>query len=399
MHCVENTCDNSTGICGECLKGFYGEKCQKSCPNTCPSCQQATGQCLSCRDGWFGPHCFFKCVLCFSCEIQSGICTTCKPTKWGPHCQDDCSRNCYICRIHNGQCVQCSRGFYGENCEKRCPNCFRGLCRPTTGTCHFGCQEGYYGTYCENPCPSNCKVCDQNDGSCKVEKPSRKGSITIDEKENSTKKGSNFGMGKKPRKLTIISNPKSKMTLDTSNDASQTDSMKSFSKKMASDVHVLVEGGLDTSVKDSQSAPNETEKTKNNIKIFDPSTTPTSVAPSTTPIAKIEDSLRTLQEGGPGTSTERPDSVPAKEQKLGNLTIISNPLSKMTSNMSSTVSQTENSRKLASDLHILTEGHLDTSIKRPEGKSGVKNSNSVSLTNTAGKTSSSFNETGTESGI
>lgn len=182
------------------------------------------------------------------------------------------------------------------------------------------------------------------------------------------------------------------MTLDTSNDASQTDSMKSFSKKMASDVHVLVEGGLDTSVKDSQSAPNETETTENNTKIFDPSTTPPTIAPN------VEDSLRILQEGGPGTSIKGPDSVPAKEQKLGNLTIISNPLTKMTSNMSSAVSQTENSRKLASDLHILTEGHLDTSMTRPESKSSVKNSNSISLTNTARNASSSFNETGTEHG-
>lgn len=201
-------------------------------------------------------------------------------------------------------------------------------------------------------------------------------------------------MGKKPRKLTIISNPKSKMTLGTSNDATQTDSMKSFSKKMASDVHVLVEGGLDTSVKDSQSAPNETEKTGNNTKTSDQSTTTPSVAPSTPP--KIEDSLKILREGGPETSNKRPDSVPAKEQKLGNLTIISNPLTKMTSNMSSAVSQAENSRKLASDLHILTEGHLDTSIKRPESKSGDQNSNSVSQTNTARKALSPFNETGTE---
>lgn len=204
-----------------------------------------------------------------------------------------------------------------------------------------------------------------------------------------------FGKGKKPRKLTIISNPNSKLTQDRSNPASQTDSMKSFSKKMASDVHVLVEGDLDTSVKDPQSSANEKEKTENITKIPDPSTIPPIVTAAPNTLPNIEDSLRILQEGGPDKSIKAPDSVPAKEQKLGNLTIISNPLAKLTSNMSSAVSQTENARKMTSDLHILTEGHLDTSIKRPESKNSVRNLNSVSLTGTAQNASSSFNETGT----
>ncbi|XP_061188260.1 multiple epidermal growth factor-like domains protein 10 [Saccostrea echinata] len=171
LNCEENSCDNNTGLCDQCLRGFYGEKCEDTCPNTCPECDQYTGQCVSCRDGWFGPHCFFKCVLCFSCHIVTGECTSCKPKKWGPFCQQDCDRNCYICQTQNGKCVQCAPGYYGRSCEKRCTNCFRGLCRPRTGVCHFGCKAGFYGKFCQSHCPSNCRLCDKNNGKCIQKRP------------------------------------------------------------------------------------------------------------------------------------------------------------------------------------------------------------------------------------
>ncbi|XP_062572915.1 cell death abnormality protein 1-like [Saccostrea cucullata] len=171
LNCEENSCDNTTGICERCLRGYYGETCGDTCPNTCPECDQYTGQCISCRDGWFGPHCFFKCVLCFSCHIVTGECTTCKPKKWGPFCQQDCDRNCYICQAANGKCVQCAPGYYGRSCEKRCMNCFRGLCRPRTGVCHFGCKAGFYGRFCQKDCPSNCRLCDKNSGKCIQKRP------------------------------------------------------------------------------------------------------------------------------------------------------------------------------------------------------------------------------------
>lgn len=386
INCEENSCDNSTGICEKCLKGFYGGKCQKSCPNTCPSCQQTTGRCLACRDGWFGPHCFFKCVLCYSCDIHTGICTTCKPTKWGPHCQDDCERNCYICRIHNGQCLQCSRGFYGENCEKTCSNCLKGLCRSTTGVCHFGCREGFFGRYCEKPCPTNCKKCEQKNGVCVLEIiPVLKTQDRNIKSENQIKSKEEIVFGsKKPRKLTIISNPLSKIKSDTSNALSQRNDIKSFSKKLASDVHVLVEGGPDTTITGANAIPKPEQKPENvtvipNATTEIPTKQPGTLSPAEASTPRVPDT-QILMEGGSGTASKIEETVPKNEDKKAKLTIISNPLSKLTSNVSNTMSQMDTSRKLESAVHLLMEGELHTSNKTQLTNSKLKDKSEQNAT-------------------
>lgn len=166
LYCEPKTCENTTGICGKCLTGFYGEKCEHTCPNTCSTCEKSNGRCFSCIDGWFGENCNFECVHCYSCHKESGACLTCQPNYWGPQCQNECEYNCHVCSIENGQCIHCAPGYFGENCARQCGHCRRGYCDQATGTCQFGCNDGFYGDSCEKPCPQNCMVCNQTDGEC-----------------------------------------------------------------------------------------------------------------------------------------------------------------------------------------------------------------------------------------
>nr|XP_022317432.1 scavenger receptor class F member 1-like [Crassostrea virginica] len=166
LYCEPKTCNNVTGSCERCLMGFYGDKCEQTCPNTCSTCEKSNGRCSKCIDGWFGENCNFECVHCFSCNKESGACETCQPNYWGPQCQNECEYNCHVCRIDTGDCIHCAQGYFGENCARQCGHCRRGFCDQATGSCQFGCNDGFYGESCEKPCPQNCMVCNQTDGEC-----------------------------------------------------------------------------------------------------------------------------------------------------------------------------------------------------------------------------------------
>lgn len=166
LYCEPKTCNNVTGSCERCLMGFYGDKCEQTCPNTCSTCEKSNGRCSKCIDGWFGENCNFECVHCFSCNKESGACETCQPNYWGPQCQNECEYNCHVCRIDTGDCIHCAQGYFGENCARQCGHCRRGFCDQATGSCQFGCNDGFYGESCEKSCPQNCMVCNQTDGEC-----------------------------------------------------------------------------------------------------------------------------------------------------------------------------------------------------------------------------------------
>ncbi|XP_062604017.1 multiple epidermal growth factor-like domains protein 6 [Saccostrea cucullata] len=176
LYCEPKTCDNTTGVCERCLTGFYGEKCENTCPNTCSTCEKSNGRCLTCIDGWFGENCNFECIHCFSCHKDSGACTSCQPNYWGPQCQNECEYNCHVCSIENGQCIHCAQGYFGDGCTSQCGHCRRGLCDRATGTCQFGCNDGFYGDSCEKQCSQNCMVCNQTDGECLMCQPNLWGS-------------------------------------------------------------------------------------------------------------------------------------------------------------------------------------------------------------------------------
>ena len=175
-----------------------------------------------------------------------------------------------------------------------------------------------------------------------------------------------FG-SKKPRKLTIISNPLSKIKSDASNALSQANNMKSFSKKSASDVHVLVEGGPDKTITVANTVPKPEQKPEDVTVTPNPTTEIPSKQPGTLSQAgasttRVSDT-QILMEGGSGTVGKIEETVPKIEDMKAKLTIISNPLSKLTSNVSSTMSQMDTSRKLESAVHLLMEGELHTPNK------------------------------------
>lgn len=192
-----------------------------------------------------------------------------------------------------------------------------------------------------------------------------------------------FG-SKKPRKLTIISNPLSKIKSDTSNALSQTNDIKSFSKKLASDVHVLVEGGPDKTITGANAVPKPEQKPENvtvipNATTEIPSKQPAALSQAEASTTRIPDT-QILLEGGSGTASKIEETVPKNEDKKAKLTIISNPLSKLTSNVSNTMSQMDTSRKLESAVHLLMEGELHTSNKTQLTKSKLKDKSEQNAT-------------------
>lgn len=166
MYCTPGTCNNVTGTCGKCLDGFYGEKCHKTCSNTCMSCDMADGKCTTCMNGWFGADCNQECTQCDTCDKVSGTCTACKSNNWGDTCQNLCEDGCQRCDVSTGKCQYCASGLYGERCELTCDHCRQGMCDRNLGNCLYGCNDGRYGEKCEKMCTKKCRVCNQNDGSC-----------------------------------------------------------------------------------------------------------------------------------------------------------------------------------------------------------------------------------------
>ena len=202
------TCNNYFDIetkCQKCLTGYYGEQCDKLCPEGCnttiENCDQNRGYCYECKDLYYGypdcqhksqiPHCikveediFFHREKCIKCETKYYLSDNeCK----------ECSVNCTdkLCEDETGKCYSCSSlNVYGDFCEQICsPFCvddFKNetLCDRDKGTCNYGCKPGnfsndkcdgcYPGFYpidkgCNLECSDNCENkmnCDEKDGSC-----------------------------------------------------------------------------------------------------------------------------------------------------------------------------------------------------------------------------------------
>ncbi|XP_067678260.1 multiple epidermal growth factor-like domains protein 6 [Haliotis asinina] len=132
-----------TSECAECLDGFFGEVCDKICPQNCDgTCNKTTGQCNH------------------SCKKN-----------WGPRCEDECPVNCLEgCHMVSGQCHGgCSKGWHGLRCNQTCPKeCFSDICQQYSGKCFQGCTEGWQGDLCNMTCSEGCVngSCFQN-GTCK----------------------------------------------------------------------------------------------------------------------------------------------------------------------------------------------------------------------------------------
>jgi hypothetical protein len=106
--------------CSQCQNGYWGDKCQKYCPQPCDgvcsqSCHKDTGDCYYCSNqGNWGTRCQYECdnrcqmvddghcSLSVLCNVSNGHCFKCEDGSWGIHCQHQC--NCTSCDIETGEC-------------------------------------------------------------------------------------------------------------------------------------------------------------------------------------------------------------------------------------------------------------------------------------------------------
>ncbi|XP_046560264.1 multiple epidermal growth factor-like domains protein 10 [Haliotis rubra] len=109
-HCPENQWPEE---CTDCVSGFYGPDCRRSCRGNClhgRCALLANGRAVNCTEG---------CVLGWR----------------GLTCSTRCKRPCLECDRYTGDCVgQCRDGFYGPECLQRCLYpCSK--CDKSTGEC------------------------------------------------------------------------------------------------------------------------------------------------------------------------------------------------------------------------------------------------------------------------
>ncbi|MCQ2816506.1 MAG: hypothetical protein MJ252_04480 [archaeon] len=190
LHCINTTCNKSTGKCdGGCKEYFIGDKCDscefnrtgKECNNFCEfgcdlsdgiNCDMETGNC-TCKVGYFKGNCSSKCpdgcdLKRFNCEEEKGICYECKKGLFSDFCNETCiDKNCEECTQRTGLCINCKKDYFltfNYTCEE-CPNsCLDKYCSSD------GCEEctslNTYGPFCNISCPSGCNTTDKSKTVC-----------------------------------------------------------------------------------------------------------------------------------------------------------------------------------------------------------------------------------------
>ncbi|XP_067677168.1 multiple epidermal growth factor-like domains protein 11 isoform X1 [Haliotis asinina] len=176
-HCLGNEC------IGPCLNpGYFGPKCETTCPENCNTgCNKTTGVCNTCSGGYMGKSCTDVCPSgCRDgCDQNTGVCHSCKPWYSGDHCDKcqsgyrgkycniNCPALCTACERHGNKCIgQCLNIWnYGEYCNHSCPPNCRELCGKLAGECD-SCVPGYRGKFCNISCPVNCTECNDLADDC-----------------------------------------------------------------------------------------------------------------------------------------------------------------------------------------------------------------------------------------
>ncbi|XP_060074886.1 multiple epidermal growth factor-like domains protein 6 [Ylistrum balloti] len=157
-------CNPESGVCDDCLRGFYGDLCQFDCDENCAWCNRSNGECIECSRGWYGEFCDLACEeKCLACENNGGACVKCKAARWGPECTKDCPDNCISCDMNTGECRSCNEGYYGINCTETCGHCWQRHCGRISGECVYECEEGWFGARCKDRCLENCSICNDKD--------------------------------------------------------------------------------------------------------------------------------------------------------------------------------------------------------------------------------------------
>ena len=172
-NCLDNKCNNETKVCDGCKNGYYGDKCDSTCPtNHCTICKQFDGECTSCDSSYILIDKFCCNDYCKKCD-ENG-CIECKDSdKYGAKCEN-CPENCEDsseqsrkCDQISGKCYSCKLGKKGEKCEEDCNvgcNLEEGNCNKDNGKCI--CKEGYYGETCADKCDEKCVECNKENGHC-----------------------------------------------------------------------------------------------------------------------------------------------------------------------------------------------------------------------------------------
>ncbi len=165
LNCIEEDnkyCDRDGKCYGECVDGFYGDKCDKKCESNCEKCNKENGKkCLKCINDDF----YLKNSTCYSCwegcdKCTEKKCKNCKyPYNYGDFCNKTCSNNCLsegnirVCDRETGYCNKCKNHFRGNFCEI-CPPNFQGdncnECSPHfTGDNCDSCVPHFRGEKCD----------------------------------------------------------------------------------------------------------------------------------------------------------------------------------------------------------------------------------------------------------
>ncbi|XP_052807977.1 uncharacterized protein LOC128236079 isoform X2 [Mya arenaria] len=165
--CLNGICNASSGICNDCLSGYYSKFCEKTCSKECLNglCNRSSGICKDCTRTYL-ENCSLECGKgCLEndgfpqCDRQSGKCSHgCYPYQYGNYCNKTC-RHCKTnsfndsCDI-NGVCLfGCEKGYWDKNCNTKCNAKCQGdehgnRCNSSTGECINGCTPGWSGRYC-----------------------------------------------------------------------------------------------------------------------------------------------------------------------------------------------------------------------------------------------------------
>lgn len=102
---MEKICNRNNGHCINCLRNYWGDVCNKTCPSYCYRgvCNQDHGVCIhGCVFGKFGDICGDNCGLgCVdqTCKQQNGVCTGGCLKNWaGVRCD---STSCIVNSVSN----------------------------------------------------------------------------------------------------------------------------------------------------------------------------------------------------------------------------------------------------------------------------------------------------------
>ena len=172
-NCKLDNCNITDGSC-DCKIGYWGYLCDKECDISCnpfTGCSKE-GNCTDCNIDYFYNETSKKCEkcpeLCDGCSIHG--CEKCIKGFYGDFCDKNCPKNCLDtkCEKDSGECQNCEKGFFNENCTERCVGCQEG-CLMDNGECiNHICSDNYYGNiFCNFSCSPSCfKGCDLYTGNC-----------------------------------------------------------------------------------------------------------------------------------------------------------------------------------------------------------------------------------------